>query len=334
MKVLVTGASGFVGGAVARHLVAGGHQVRALVRSESRLDALAGLPLEKVTGDVRDLDSLRRAVDGCEGVFHVAALYTFWAPDPSVIYDVNVMGTAHVLQAAREAQVRRVVYTSSTATIGLRKDRQPSDETAPLSPGDIHGHYKRSKVEAEQVALAAASDGQDVVVVNPSAPVGWGDVKPTPTGRLILDFLRRRMPAYLNTGLNLVDVDDVAAGHLLAYQRGRAGQRYILGHRNMTLREILETLAALTGRRAPALRLPYAVARAAATLDQLIEGRLLRREPAIPVEAVQTARKPMWFDASRAVRELGLPQTPVETALEKAVRWFREGDYLKGRTRR
>lgn len=334
MKMLVTGASGFVGGAVARHLVAHGHQVRALVRPGSRLDALAGAPVEQVTGDVRDLDSLRRAVEGCQGVFHAAALYAFWAPNPTVIADVNVMGTAHALQAAREAGGLRVVYTSSTATIGLRRDRQPADETAPLDHRQVHGHYKRSKVEAEQVALAAAAQGQDVVVVNPSAPVGWGDVRPTPTGRLILDFLRGRLPAYLDTGLNLVDVDDVAAGHLLAFERGRAGERYILGHRNMTLREVLQTLATLTGRRAPALRLPYVLARAAATVDQFVEGRLLRREPAIPVEAVQAARRFMWFDASKAVRELGLPQTPVETALEKAVRWFREGDYLKGRTRR
>jgi dihydroflavonol-4-reductase len=323
-KVLVTGATGFIGANVARLLVERGEDVRALVRASSDRGNLAGLPLEVAAGDLRDADAVRRAVKGCARVFHVAADYRFWAKDPRELYASNVEGTRHVMEACLAEGVERVVYTSTVGTIGLGALPAPCDETTPLLDGQLTSHYKRSKLEAEKVALAAAVRGLAVVVVNPSAPVGPWDAKPTPTGQLVVDFARRKLPAIVDTGLNIVHVRDVALGHLLAAERGRAGERYILGHRNMTLAEIVRELAAITGLPAPRLKLPYAVAWTAGAVSTALATFVTRRPPAVALEAVRMARRRMFFDASKAVRELGLPQTPVRVAFEDAIAWFEE----------
>jgi dihydroflavonol-4-reductase len=328
MPVLVTGATGFIGHHVARQLLARGHRVRALVRPSSRRENLAGLDLELVTGDLQDPASLRAAAAGCPQVYHVAADYRLGAPDPESLYRSNVDGTRNLLEAAAAAGVERVVYTSSVGALGIPADGTPGTEATPVGLNDMIGVYKRSKFLAEQEALRFAREGVPVVIVNPSTPVGPADLKPTPTGQIVVDFLNGRMPAYVDTGLNLVAVEDVARGHLLAAERGQVGEKYILGNRNMTLREILEALARITGRPAPTVRIPYGFALAAAFLENGL-ARLLRREPAIPLEGVRMARKKMFFDSSKAVGELGLPQTPVEDALARAVGWFRDHGYVK-----
>jgi dihydroflavonol-4-reductase len=326
MTVLVTGATGFVGGHVARLLVARGEGVRCLVRSSSRREGIAGLGVEVVEGDLREPESLRRAVAGCRVVYHCAADYRFSVRDPREIYASNVDGTRNLLAAARAAGVERVVHTSSVGALGRRHDGAPADEETPVSLGELIGPYKRSKFLAERAADEAAAAGLPVVIVNPSTPVGEGDAKPTPTGQMIVDFMNRRMPAYVDTGLNLIDVRDVAAGHLLAAERGVPGRRYILGCRNLSLLEILGLLAGLTGIPAPRFRLPHLVPLAAAAVDAGV-ARLLGRRPRLSLEAVRLARHTMTFDASRAVAELGLPQSPVEDALARAVAWYGEHGY-------
>jgi dihydroflavonol-4-reductase len=334
MPVLITGATGFIGSRVARQLVARGDRVRALVRPTSRLTNLDGLGVELATGDLHDPGSLRRAVDGCSAVYHLAADYRIWSPDAESLYRSNVDGTRGVLEACRAAGVEQVVYTSSVGALGIPSDGSPGTEATPVTIRDMIGNYKRSKFLAEQEALKFASEGLPLVIVNPSTPVGPGDIKPTPTGKIVVDFLNGRMPAFLDTGLNLVDVDDVAAGHLLAAERGRTGEKYILGNRNMSLQELLGTLASITGLPAPRVRIPYWFALCAGRVDSGV-ARLMRREPHVPIEGVLMARKKMYFDASKAVRELGLPQTPVEAALERAVRWFYDNGYvLEGRRAR
>lgn len=325
--ILVTGATGFVGGHVARLLAAEGAPLRVLVRPESRLDNLEGLRAERVTGDLRDPASLRAAVRGCRLVFHVAADYRLWAPDPRELYRSNVDGTANLLDAAAEAGVERVVYTSTVGTIRPWTDGTVSDEDTPVTLEHMTGDYKRSKFMAEQAALERARRGVPVVIVNPTAPVGEADVKPTPTGKIILDFLRGRMPAYIDTGLNLVDVRAVAAGHLAAAERGRPGERYILGDRNMTLREILEALASIAGRSAPRLRVPYPVAYAAAATETLV-ARFTGRPPLAPLDAVKMARYKMFVRCDKAVRELGYRPGSALEGLERAVHWFREQGYV------
>ena len=329
--ILVTGASGFVGGHVARLLVERGHRVRALVRPSSELRGIADLivsrnALERVIGDLRDPDSLQVAVAGCQVVYHVAADYRLWARDPGELYRSNVDGTRNLLEAARRAGVERVVYTSTVGCIGVPGDGTPGDEGSPVSIEEMTGAYKRSKFLAEQVALEYARGGLPVVIVNPTAPVGEGDVKPTPTGRVILDFLKGRMPAYVDTGLNLVDVRDVAQGHLLAAERGRTGERYILGARNMTLREILEELARLSGRSAPRVRIPYAVAWTYAAAGTAF-ARWTGREPRAPLDAVRLSRKKMFVRTAKAEQELGFSAGPVEQALWRAMEWFRQNHY-------
>ena len=326
MKVLVTGASGFVGGAVARALVDAGTEVRVLVRADSDRRNFDGLPVEPVTGDLRDQASLRRALTGCRQLYHVAAHYALWAKDPSIFYDVNVTGTRNMLQAARSVGIERTVYCSTIGAIGLPPAGGVGTETTPVSLDQMAGHYKRSKFLAEQEVLNLAKDGLPVVIVNPSAPVGAGDVKPTPTGQVIVDFMKGRMPAYIETGMNLIDVDDVAAGHLLAMEKGRQGERYILGNKNLMLREVFEILSRLTGVKAPSLRLPRLAVLPLAYGNQWIAA-LTGRTPRIPLEGVKMAKYKMHYDCSKAVRELGLPQTPPEVALEKAVRWFRTHGY-------
>ena len=327
MKVLVTGATGFIGGNLARHLCASGHEVRALVRSGSNTLTTEGTGIETVEGDILDRPSLRRAVAGCEAVFHCAAAYTFWSRDPQSVRRTNVEGTVNVLECAAAAGVERIVYTSTVSTIGIPGTGILGDETTALNPKSLHGHYKQSKFDAEREAMRLAAQGVPVVVVNPTAPVGPWDVKPTPTGKIILDFLRWRIPAYLATGLNLVDVGDVSAGHLLALEKGEVGQRYILGNRNVTLKEMFAMLSGITGLPQPRVRLPYWLVVGAGYAEQAISGGLLRKEPRIPVEGVLASRKPAWVSSHRAITELGMPQSPVEPALERAVDWFMAHGY-------
>ena len=322
MSNLVTGGTGFIGAHVVRALLARGRDVRCLVRPGASLENLAGLPVEIVPGDLTEPGSLARACRGADVVYHVAADYRLFARDPREIYRTNVDGTRSILQAAEEAGVTRFVHTSSVGALGLTADGSPADETTPVSLDRMVGHYKRSKFLAERCAESFAAQGFPVVIVNPSTPVGDLDVKPTPTGRIVADFLARRMPAYVATGLNLVDVADVAEGHLLAAERGRVGEKYILGHRNMTLKEILDLLAGLTGMPAPRLRVPHALPLVVAAIDTGL-ARLTRRTPRVALEAVRMSMKTMYFDSSKAVRELGLPQTDVAVALARAVRWFR-----------
>ncbi|MFZ3215089.1 MAG: hopanoid-associated sugar epimerase [Candidatus Acidiferrales bacterium] len=330
MTTLVTGATGFVGSHVARQLVAAGDAVRVLVRPASNLSVLEGLPVEPFEGDLRDAASLERAMRGVSRVYHIAADYRLWAPKPAEIYDCNVEGTRRLLAAAQRAGVARIIYTSTVATIAVPRHGPLPNEETQAGLGEMIGHYKRSKFLAEQVALEAARAGVPVVIVNPTAPVGPGDWKPTPTGRIILDFLRGKMPAYVDTGLNVAAVEDVAAGHLLAAEKGRIGERYILGARNMTLKQILDALSAITGRPAPRVRLPHAVALAAGYADELYS-RIVGREPQIPVEGVKMSRHKMFVASDKAQRELGYNPAKVEAALERAVRWYQANSYIPNR---
>jgi dihydroflavonol-4-reductase len=329
MQVLVTGATGFVGGNLARELWHRGYRVRALVRAGSDTLTIRGTDIHQVEGDLLDRESLSKAMADCEAVFHCAAAYTFWSRDPQKVRRTNVEGTVNVLECARDAGVERVVYTSTVSTIGVPEDGSLGDESTPLSRGTLHGHYKQSKFDAEKEAMRLAAEGVPVVVVNPTTPVGPWDVKPTPTGKIILDFLRRRIPAYLATGMNLVDVADVCAGHITALERGRIGQRYILGNRNVTLKELFAMLSQITGLSAPRVRLPYWLVVGAGYAEQAISAGLLRREPLIPVEGVLASRKPAWVSSQRAITELELPQSPVEGALEKAAEWYAANGYVR-----
>lgn len=323
MRVLVTGGSGFIGAHVVRVLLDRQHAVRCLVRAGSRLDNLAGLPVEVAEGDLVRPGTLPAAVASCDWVMHCAADYRLGVRDPDALYRVNVEGTRNLLQAAADAGVTRFVHTSSVGALGLHADRTPANETSPVQLDDMIGHYKRSKFLAERVAEEWAARGLPVVIVNPSTPVGEMDIKPTPTGRIIVDFLRRRLPAYVDTGLNLVDVRDVAAGHLLAAEHGVPGDKYILGHENMTLREMLAALAEITGLPAPRWKLPGWLPWMAAGVSEAT-ARLRGGTPAVSFEAVRMSRHHMYFDAGKAVTQLGLPQEPVRQALARAVDWFRE----------
>ena len=333
MTTLVTGATGFVGSHVARQLLAAGHRVRVFVRPSSNLQLLEGLAVERAEGDLADIVSLDRAMRGVRRVFHVAADYRLWTRNPDEIYSTNVDGTRRIFDLAGQAGVERIVYTSTVATIAVstHAGELPSEQT-PAKLEQMIGHYKRSKFLAEIEALKAAAAGLPVVIVNPTAPVGPGDWKPTPTGRIIVDFLNGKMPAYVDTGLNVVGVEDVAAGHLLAAEKGRIGERYILGNRNMTLKEILGALASITGRPAPRVRLPHALALAAGYADEAIS-RITGREPQIPVEGVKMSRHRMFVASDKAERELGYKPGSVENALGSAVRWYEERGYVRGRAR-
>jgi dihydroflavonol-4-reductase len=334
MRALVTGGTGFIGSHVVRALIDDGVSVRVLARPGSDRRALADLPVEVVMGDLADPGSLKAPLAGVEVLYHVAADYRLWAPDPAVLYRVNVGGTRTLLLAAAAAGVARVVYTSSVGALGLPPDGRPGTEETPAKLKDMVGDYKRSKYLAEREAEMAAARGLPVVIVNPSAPVGPWDWKPTPTGRMIVDYLKGRMLAYLDTGLNVVHVRDVARGHLLAAAHGRAGDRYILGHAdgNLGLRAIFERLAPYTGVRAPRVRLPYLAALALGTGAELV-ARLTQTEPIVARTAVRMAAKRMFFDPSKAIRELGLPQTPVDEALRDAVDWFWANGYASRRRR-
>ncbi len=331
MKVFVTGATGFVGSHVARLLKQQGADLRLLVRPSSRLENLEGLSAELATGDLRDSESLRKGMEGCEFAFHVAADYRLWTRDPGEIYASNVDGTVALLKAAQQVGVRRVVYTSSVATMGFGHSqsgrRAAVDEGTPVSLPDMIGDYKRSKFMAEQKVIEAARSGVDVVMVNPTTPVGEQDIKPTPTGRIVLDFLKRKFPAYVDTGLNLVDVKDCARGHLAALERARPGERYILGGENLTLKQILDKLGEITGLPSPTLKVPQFVALMAALVDTGFNGYLRGREPRATVDAVRMGRKMMFVSSDKAERELGWKAGPVDDALRRAAEWFVQHGY-------
>jgi dihydroflavonol-4-reductase len=323
MKALVTGATGFVGAAVARALIHEGWEVVALARKGSDRRNVQGLQLQIVEGDLANRPSLDRALSGCQALFHVAADYRLGALDPQQLYQTNVEGTRNILEAATQAGLTRVVYTSSVATVGIPADGSPGNEETPVGLADMIGHYKRSKFLAEQLVRQAAQAGAPVVIVNPSTPIGPGDVKPTPTGQIVLDAAAGRTPAYVDTGLNIVHVDDVAAGHLLAYHHGRPGERYILGGEDMTLREILFEIAKIVGRKPPRVRLPRAVVLPIAYIAEGI-ARITRRPGRVTVEAVRMSRKRMFFSSEKARRELGYQWRAPGQALREAIDWFRQ----------
>src|SRR6202521_1500220 len=343
MLALVTGATGFLGSHVARVLAEQGAELRLLVRPTSDLRNLNDDDLknaDRVVGDLRDAASIEKALSGCEVVFHVAADYRLWVRDPGEMYRSNVEGTRSLLEAARKQAVRRVVYTSSVATMGFTSNHawtgegaRPhtstvADEESPASLADMIGHYKRSKFMAEQVAVEAARSGVDVVIVNPTTPVGERDIKPTPTGRIVLDFVKRKFPAYEDTGLNLGDATECARGHVRALEKGRAGERYILGGENLTLRQILDRLAAITGLLPPTVKLPYIFALATGVVDEMVTSRLLGREPRATIDAVRMGRKMMFVSSAKAERELGWRAVPVDGALRRSVDWFRGNGYV------
>ena len=330
MKTLVTGATGFLGSHVARQLAERGEDVRVLARPSSDLRALEGFRAERVTGDLRDAASLESALKGVARIYHVAADYRLWARDPREIYESNVTGTRNLLEAARRAGVEKFVYTSTVATIAVQRDGNLPNEATQSSVGDMIGHYKRSKFMAEECALRAAEAGLPVVIVNPTTPVGPGDWKPTPTGKIIVDFLNGRMPGYVDTGLNFVPVEDCARGHLLAAERGRIGERYILGGMNLTLKNVLDLLAGITGRPAPQWKFPHALAYAAGCVDTAVS-RVLGREPRIPLEGVRMARHKMFVDATKAERELGFSHGAIEAAMQRAVAWYESNGYIAAR---
>lgn len=323
---LVTGATGFVGSAVARALIERGDRVRVLVRRGADDRNLQGMNVERAEGDLADPEAVARATAGCARVFHVAAHYSLWSRDARAMYRSNVEGTRTVLEAALHAGIERVVYTSSVGVLGIPAGDVGTVDT-PVSLADMVGAYKRSKFLAEEEARRMAERGLPLVTVYPSTPIGAHDLKPTPTGKVVVDFLAGRIPAYLDTGLNYVSVEDVAAGHLLAMERAEAGGRYILGNRNMRFAEFLALLAEVAGRKAPRQRIPYAVALAASLVSEGVS-RITGQPPTAPFAGVRMARKRMWFDCSRAVADLGMPQTPIEIALEQAVRWFRDNGYV------
>jgi len=329
MQTFLTGATGFLGSHVALVLAERGANLRLLVRPTSNLKNLEGLNAETATGDLRDPASLDKAMSGCEVVFHVAADYRLWLKDPAEMYRSNVEGTRAILEAARKNSVRSVIYTSSVATMGFTGNGRPADEDSPVSLADMIGHYKRSKFMAEQIALEAGRNGMRVVTVNPTTPVGEQDIKPTPTGRIIVDFLKGKFPAYVETGLNLVDVRQCALGHIAALEKGRSGERYILGGENLTLKQILDKLGAISGLPSPKIKLPYFVAYAAGFFDQTISGRLLGREPRATVETVRMGKKKMWAISDKAERELRWKPVPADNALRRAVEWFRANAYAK-----
>jgi dihydroflavonol-4-reductase len=327
MKCFVTGATGFLGSHVARQLLAAGAELRLLMRPTSRLDNITDLPAERVVGDLRDAESLRKGMSDCEYVFHVAADYRLWARNGQELYESNVDGTKNILQAARDSGVRRVIYTSSVATMGFGNNGHLTDEQSPVNLDNMIGDYKRSKFMAERVVIEAGLAGQNVVMVNPTTPIGERDIKPTPTGQIVVDFLKKKFPAYVDTGLNLVDVVDCADGHLLAMEKARPGERYILGSENLTLKQILDKLGDITGLPSPNIKVPYGVALAAGAWGSVVVGGMMKREPRATIEAVQMSRKKMFVSSSKAERELGWKPRGVDDALRRAAEWFQAHGY-------
>jgi dihydroflavonol-4-reductase len=332
MKTLVTGATGFVGSHVAGRVLSAGQSLRVLTRPGSDVRASRALDAERAEGDLRDVASLERALQGVNRVFHVAADYRLWSRNPAEIYESNVTGTRNLLEASKRAGVEQFIYTSTVATIAVDRPSLPNESTDSRLD-EMVGHYKRSKWQAEKEALKAAQDGLPVVVVMPTTPVGPGDWKPTPTGKLIVDFLNGKMPGYVETGLNFAGVEDVATGHLLAAERGKSGERYLLGGENLSLKQMLDILAQVTGLPAPRLKIPHAIALGYAYTENIFS-RMLGREPQIPVEGVKIARHNMFVDVSKAQRELGYAPGPVAAAFERAVRWYEENGYVRTGVRR
>ncbi len=328
MKVLVTGATGFIGFHVAKTIKEQSLDVRTLVRETSNVEPLESLGIELISGDLRDYPSVLRAMAGCRQVYHVAADYRLWVPDPKIMYDINVTGTQNIMRGALELGVDKVVYTSTVGVWSGSTTGQPIDEKTPSTFAEMVGHYKQSKFVAENEVLQFIKKGLPAVIVNPSTPIGPMDRKPTPTGKMIVDFLNGRIPAYLDSGLNFVDVEDVALGHWLASRYGRIGQKYILGHKNMTLKEIFETLAQITGQKPPRIRLPYRPVLLAAHINEVVSKWITHRHPKIPVTGVKMAGKYMFFDSSKAVHELKMPQSAVENAMQKATQWFVRNGYV------
>jgi len=327
LKIFVTGATGFVGSHVAELLEAKGADVRVLTRKTSRSENLEMLKAERVVGDLRDFDSLKKGMAGCEFVFHVAADYRLWTRNPEEMYASNVEGTRSVIRAAQETGVRRVIYTSSVATMGFGYNGYVVNEATPVHLAMMIGHYKKSKFQAEQVATEMAQAGADVVIVNPSTPIGERDIKPTPTGQIVVDFLKKKFPAYVDTGLNLVDVRECAQGHIDAMERGRSGERYILGAENLTLKQILDKLAKITGLPSPNVKLPYAVALAAGAVDTVFTGYIRGKEPRANFDAVRMGRKKMFVSSAKAEAELGYKAGSADDGLHRAVEWFRAHGY-------
>ncbi|GAB1544190.1 NAD-dependent epimerase/dehydratase family protein [Scytonema sp. NUACC21] len=325
-RAFVTGGTGFIGGNLVRMLLEEGYNIRALVRPSSNLDNLKHLDVEIIQGDLNDTE-LHRTIQGCQVLFHVAAHYSLWQSDKDVLYQNNVLGTRNILAAARIAGIERTVYTSSVAAIGIDKSGKIVDETYQSPLEELIGYYKKSKYLAEQEAHLAVRSGQDIVIVNPSSPIGPMDIKPTPTGDIILRFLRRKMPAYLDTGLNFIDVRDVARGHILALEKGKTGERYILGNQNLSLKNVLDQLAEITGLPAPQIRTPNWLPLSVAWIDEKILAPL-GKTPSVPIDGVRMACQTMYYDASKAVKELALPQSPIITALRDAVNWFVAQKYV------
>ncbi len=328
MTTLVTGATGFLGSALARELLKEGRTLKLLVRKNSDTRNIDDLDCEVAYGDLQDRDSLKSALTGCQTLYHTAAYYSLWSRDKKLIYDINVQGTRNILESALEMGVEKVVYTSTVGCIGLSEDGSPANENQPMNPATLCNDYKLSKYEAEQVAHELFGRGLPVIIVNPSTPIGPRDIRPTPTGKIILDFLNRKMPAYIDTGLNLIDVTDCARGHILAEEKGRPGERYILGNKNMSLKDILLALETLTGLKAPRIKLPYWVAYTAGLACEWASDYITHQPPSVPLAGVKMAKYFMYFDPSKAIRELGLPQNPVENALGQAVHWFKENPVL------
>ncbi len=327
MLTFLTGATGFVGSHVARALAENGASLRLLVRANSNTKNIDDLNADRVTGDLRAPASLEKGIAGCDVIFHVAADYRLWVRDPEEMFRANVEGTRAILDAARKNKVRRVVYTSSVATMGFTRNGAPATEDSPVSLANMIGPYKRSKFQAEQVAIEAARSGLHVVIVNPTTPIGERDLKPTPTGRIVVDFLKKKFPAYVDTGLNLVDATECARGHIAALEKGRSGERYILGGENLTLKQILDKLAAITGLPSPKIRVPYVLALATGIVDEIVTGRIRGREPRATIDAVRMGRKKMFVSPAKAELELGWKIVPVDDALQRAVAWFRENGY-------
>ena len=327
MKVFLTGATGFVGHHVARALAADGAELRLLVRKTSKLANLEGIDGETVVGDLQNPEGLKSALGDCDAVVHVAADYRLWIPDPAAMYKANVEGTRELLRMAREAKVKRFVYTSSVATMHFHKNGTVSNEETPVTLADMVGHYKRSKFMAEQEAIQAAQGGQSVVILNPTTPIGANDSKPTPTGQIFLDFLNGKFPAYMDTGLNLVDVAEVARAHVTALTKGQLGRRYILGGENLTLKQILDKMALITGLKSPTVEIPFIVAATYAFFEEWITGRIRKREPRATLEEVRMGRKKMYASSARAQQELGFRILPVNPAMKAAIEWFRANGY-------
>jgi dihydroflavonol-4-reductase len=336
VRAFITGATGFVGSHVAQKYAGKGAKLRLLTRKTSNLGAIEGLDAEIVAGDLRQPEGLRSALTGCDALVHVAADYRLWVRDPGEMYAANVDGTRELLRLAREVGIDRVVYTSSVATMGFKSDGSVVDEDTPVSLADMIGHYKRSKFLGEQEAIKAAAAGQHVMILNPTTPIGPGDAKPTPTGRIVVDFLNRKFPAYVDTGLNLVDVSEVARMHYVALDHGRPGERYILGGENLTLKQILDRMSAITGLPSPTMKVPHAIAMAFAFFDETFTGKLLKKEPRATVEAVRMGKKMMFASSAKAERELGFRHVPIYHALRSAIDWFVTHGYApvpQGQTR-